>query len=305
MARRKNPPEAVRTKCDLAERLRVIRTELYGERGGPEVARRLSLPIRTWYNYESGVTVPAEVLLKFIELTSVEPQWLLRGSGSRYRAVPPLIESLMDPAASVEALLRTALQRLGRSEVARKNNGLHLAELASETARRLGESHAETTSEAAREAADGRWEGLRLKRADDLDGPPWTPVDGPLYQRAYHELVTAEAEGRSILVEDEAMTPQIPKGSSVSYSRESEALTELDGHLVVAWVDNKPLARWLQHTRHYILLRPGNPEFDQTPILIEVDSPPADFRARAVEWIGLPGVESSPHPGKMSLSGQE
>ena len=88
MARRKNQPESVRTKCSLAERLRTIRAELYGERGGPELARRLELPIRTWYNYEAGVTVPAEVVLRFVELTAVEPLWLLHGKGPKFRRHP-------------------------------------------------------------------------------------------------------------------------------------------------------------------------------------------------------------------------
>ena len=46
MARRKNLPELVRVKTVLSERLREIRTELYGERGGSEMARRLGLPLR-------------------------------------------------------------------------------------------------------------------------------------------------------------------------------------------------------------------------------------------------------------------
>src|SRR4051794_35874726 len=85
MARRKNLPESVRVKCHLSERLREIRIELHGERGGSEMARRLNLPIRTWYNYESGVTIPAEVMLRFVELTSVEPLWLLHGKGPKFR----------------------------------------------------------------------------------------------------------------------------------------------------------------------------------------------------------------------------
>src|SRR5215469_326511 len=85
MARRKTLPDSVQAKYALAERLRSLRAELYGERGGPELSRRLGLPIRTWYNYESGVTVPAEVVLKIIELTSVEPMWLLHGEGPKYR----------------------------------------------------------------------------------------------------------------------------------------------------------------------------------------------------------------------------
>lgn len=115
MARRKNRPETVRTKSDLAERLREIRVEMYGERGGSEMARRLGVPIRTWYNYESGVTVPAEVLLKFLELTAVEPQWLLHGTGSRFRVGLPSQSEGPDSAGTVQALLRSALQCLERS----------------------------------------------------------------------------------------------------------------------------------------------------------------------------------------------
>src|SRR5919112_226466 len=115
MARRKTTPELVRAKCSLAERLRAIRTELFGERGGPELARRLGIPVRTWYNYEAGVTVPAEVVLRIIELTSLEPSWLLSGKGPKFR-VSASENSPCTPEArddlSVRALLRTALRRL-------------------------------------------------------------------------------------------------------------------------------------------------------------------------------------------------
>src|SRR4028119_2092392 len=56
MARRKTTPELVREKNSLAERLRAIRAELFGERGGPEMARRLGIPVRTWENAEAGGT---------------------------------------------------------------------------------------------------------------------------------------------------------------------------------------------------------------------------------------------------------
>jgi transcriptional regulator with XRE-family HTH domain len=118
MARRKNHPEAVRVKCHLAERLREIRIELFGERGGSEMARRLGVPIRTWYNYESGVTVPAEVLLRFMELTNIDPTWLLHGRGEKFRTPPPgaAAHGVGNGGASgtVESLLRTALQQLER-----------------------------------------------------------------------------------------------------------------------------------------------------------------------------------------------
>jgi hypothetical protein len=88
MARRKTLPESLRAKLALAERLATLRLELFGERGGPEMARRLGIPVRTWYNYEGGVTVPAEVVLRIMELTSVEPVWLLHGRGPRFRQLP-------------------------------------------------------------------------------------------------------------------------------------------------------------------------------------------------------------------------
>lgn len=115
MARRKNRPETVREKCCLAERLRQVRVDLYGERGGSEMARRLGVPIRTWYNYESGVTVPAEVLLRFLELTRVEPQWLLHGTGPVFRT-SATGNSPSAGSTSVVSMLRTVLSHLEKRE---------------------------------------------------------------------------------------------------------------------------------------------------------------------------------------------
>src|SRR5262249_25371946 len=94
-----------------------LRCELFGDRGGPEMARRLGIPVRTWYNYEGGVTVPAEVILKIIELTSVEPTWLLHGQGAKVRQTrPEHLDPGATPVMTVGALLRTALQLLENEE---------------------------------------------------------------------------------------------------------------------------------------------------------------------------------------------
>ena len=74
-----------RQRDGLGRRLRQVRMELYGENGGPMLAEALRLPFRTWINYESGVTVPALVMLRFIELTGACPHWLLTGEPPRYR----------------------------------------------------------------------------------------------------------------------------------------------------------------------------------------------------------------------------
>src|SRR5580704_11670221 len=84
MARRKTPLLTVQSKHALAERIMALRMDLFGARGGPELARRLGIPVRTWYNYEGGITVPGEILLKIIEVTTVNPMWLLHGTGRRF-----------------------------------------------------------------------------------------------------------------------------------------------------------------------------------------------------------------------------
>jgi hypothetical protein len=72
----------------LANRLREVRLELYGEDGAPTLAEALGISARTWVRYESGITIPSVVLLRFLEVTAVEPQWLLTGAGQRYRDGP-------------------------------------------------------------------------------------------------------------------------------------------------------------------------------------------------------------------------
>ena len=78
-------PRASGVIAEISRRMKEVRAERYGEHGGPELARKLNLPARTWYHYENGVTVPAEVLLDFLALTRVEPRWLRSGDGPMYR----------------------------------------------------------------------------------------------------------------------------------------------------------------------------------------------------------------------------
>jgi hypothetical protein len=113
MARKKTAQTAAHAKALLADRLRLIRVELFGVRGGAPLAEAVGVPLRSWYNYERGVTVPAEVLLRFLDVTAADPHWLLTGEGPKYRAP--------DQAAAVtprrlEAMLLDALKRL-RGEV--------------------------------------------------------------------------------------------------------------------------------------------------------------------------------------------
>lgn len=72
-------------KSSIAERVRMVRTELYGEHGGPLLAAALHVPFRTWSAYENGTTIPAAVILRFIEVTATDPHWLYTGEGPKYQ----------------------------------------------------------------------------------------------------------------------------------------------------------------------------------------------------------------------------
>jgi hypothetical protein len=72
----------------LGLRVREIRRQLFGEDGVPFLAGAMRLPPRTWEHYEAGVTIPATVILGFIEMTSADPRWLFTGEGERYMARP-------------------------------------------------------------------------------------------------------------------------------------------------------------------------------------------------------------------------
>ncbi len=79
-----SPADWDEVKHGLAARLREVRMELYGEHGGPMLAEELKIPHRAWVRYENGASMPAQVMLRFLERTGANPHWLLTGAGSRF-----------------------------------------------------------------------------------------------------------------------------------------------------------------------------------------------------------------------------
>ncbi|MFO0891472.1 MAG: S24 family peptidase [Isosphaeraceae bacterium] len=252
MARRKTLPDSLRAKLALAGRLANLRLELFGERGGPEMARRLGIPVRTWYNYEGGVTVPAEVVLKIIELTAVEPSWLLHGKGPKFRAAgrSDQRDPGSKPALTVGALLRTALQLLEGEEPA------------SGAAAVNGESAA-TSGE-----------------------PPHFEM--PLSSPARNEWLEAQQENRCIKVSGNAMAPIVADGAYVAFARQEEDLAQLDGKMVVVWLGDEPQIRWFRLCGRYALLRAENPESVPQQQLIDLEAESGKPRWRRVLWIDTP-----------------
>jgi hypothetical protein len=78
-----------RQPVSLSSQIRQIRQDAFGEDGVPQLSKALGVHPRSWQNYESGVNVPANLLLEFIELTGAHPHWLLTGEGDRYLHTPP------------------------------------------------------------------------------------------------------------------------------------------------------------------------------------------------------------------------
>ena len=78
----RTPPS--QTRHWLAARVRAIRIEHFGEHGGHLLAEALGIPFRTWSNHEAGVTVPSEIILRFIDVTGANPHWLRTGIGGKY-----------------------------------------------------------------------------------------------------------------------------------------------------------------------------------------------------------------------------
>ncbi len=84
MSMSSRPSDWQAIKSDLARRIREIREELYGQNGGPLLSAELGVPFRTVLNYEDGCTIPAQAILRFIEVTNAHPHWLLTGQGEKY-----------------------------------------------------------------------------------------------------------------------------------------------------------------------------------------------------------------------------
>lgn len=260
MARCKNSPEIQQTKCDLAERLREVRTEIFGERGGPELSRQLGLPVRTWYNYEVGVTVPAEVLLRFVELTNVEPIWLLHGRGPKFRKSLPVEHAVDAPAGAAVEMLRQALSLLEQAEAGGRGGSLDSSP---------PESDAEVLLRVRTDGESGR--------------------EQPAYLRARREWVEGQPDCRCVRVRGRSMEPLLADGAFVAFAAAAEEPEGLDGELVALRHDGRWIVRRLQLAGRFALLRAENAEQDDEILPIDLDEIAAGSRPfRRVLWVTTP-----------------
>ncbi len=99
------------------------------------------------------------------------------------------------------------------------------------------------------------------------------------------EWLEAEQENRCIQVRGNAMAPILADGTCVAYSKFDEDPRQLDGKMVVVWLENQPTIRWFSHCGRYGLLRAETPETVPQQQLIDFEAASEKTRMRRVLWI--------------------
>jgi hypothetical protein len=259
VARKKTPKVRVNVKASLSRRLREIRQEIFGEHGGPELARRLNLPARTWYNYETGVTVPAEVLLGFIEQTGANPGWLLNGEGQRYRHSND--DRLLSQLSPVE-LIRRGLEELERSS----------NEIVIVAPENLSRDQA------------SEFVAIGLYPLYEIANPILDPGKLEGHVLAYRHWLPNPTETIGTRLTDDAMHPILPAGSIVAVDRSISDPQKLHGQIVAACPDRVPMIRWLDVSGRHVILRPNQNGRDFPLIPVEYDPREKQLVIGQVVW---------------------
>jgi hypothetical protein len=172
---------------------------------------------------------------------------------------------------SVGALLRTALSILENDESSRWSSTRRDPEDGA-----VGENGVEGGN------------GQELIEVHDNSRETINHTSGPRYLAARSEWMDAERDCRCIQIVGDAMAPIVMDGAYVAYSKVEEPLTDLDGKLVVAWVDNHPLVRWFQYCDKVGVLRAENASTVPNQVLVDLASRPEERRIRRVLWINTP-----------------
>jgi hypothetical protein len=255
VARKKTTQSRRTAKESLSRRLSEIRQELFGEHGGPELARRLGLPARRWYNYETGCTVPAEVLLRFIEQTGVNPMWLAHGEGPKYR---DRHEDRLIPAMTPAELIRRSLEQVERS--------------ASEVVVVAPENPPGDEGSA--------FVAIGLYPPSALGGAVVDPARQEGQVLADRDWLPHPSQTIATVMTDDAMHPILPAGSIVAIDRSVTDPSRLRGQIVAACPEGVVMIRWLDvHGRH-LILRPNHHVGRDYPLIA------VEFDARAPVIIG-------------------
>ena len=252
VARKKTPQTLVDVKAQVSIRLREVRAEVFGEHGGPELARLLNLPARTWYNYETGVTVPAEVLLGFIEQTGANPLWLLTGRAPRFRTPT---DDLPTDDLTPSQLIRRSLDRLEQAS--------H-TEIGADTVSSYVSMDVLALDQVGQDDS-----GLRPSLGQVLADCSWIP----------HPEHTVAAR-----IEDDAMSPILVAGSVVAVDLSVREPSLLVGRMAVVRVQGRAIVRWLEESGRHVILRANTARAEFPLIPLELRGEGHDEVLGQVVW---------------------
>ena len=259
MARKKTSKVRVNVKASISRRLREVRQELFGEHGGPELARRLSLPARTWYNYETGVTVPAEVLLAFIDQTGANPIWLLTGEGQHLRRD--------NESANLSDLSPIQLIRRGLEKLEQQPTDVVVV-----------------PSDHLSNEASSDFVAVSLVPLAELNSKAPNPerVEGHIL--AYRDWLPHPRETVAVRLDDAAMFPILPAGSVVAVDRSLTDPQRLQGKMVAAMPDKVPIIRWLDLSGKHLIFRPNQQSREHPLIPLEYNPDDPNAILGQVVW---------------------
>jgi len=200
------------------------------------------------------------VLLGFIDQTGANPLWLLTGEGMRYRS--GLEDAVLSELSPIQ-LIRRGLERLEQEP----NECVVVAP---------GETNGEQVSD---------FIAISLVSLNDFSRPA-EHADGEAGGRilAYRKWLPHPKETVAVRLEDDAMSPILPAGSVVAIDRSVTDPLQLQGRMVAAAPEGKPMIRWLDITGRHLILRPNQPSKDHPLIPVEIDSPTHGLILGQVVW---------------------
>jgi hypothetical protein len=185
---------------------------------------------------------------------------------------------------TIGALLRTALQLLEEKNDRTRPSGDATRDEAEPTVQLSS-----TADHAPPPGVDPRAlrELANLGFANDNTALP-SPEDASGSAQSRRDWLAAQRDNRCVFVTGDAMAPVVADGASVAYAQEEDDVEQLDGKLVVAWVDNQPVVRWFQQCGRYALLRAQNPSTVPQQVLVDLDDTKQRPRMRRVLWVHTP-----------------
>ena len=214
-----------------------------------------------------------------VELTAVEPVWLLRGEGSKFRSNLSVSGSsrsgvLGDGHASpsVTTLLRAALERLEEEQRSSVDYsyGPPIVNLRED------------------EITTNNFPFISTDDGEFGPGSLATPSEDFPVERVMSELVESRRAFRTLRAADDSMAPIVAEGAHVAYA-ESESISEsFHDKLVVAWIEGSAVVRWFQHCGRFALLRAENPGANPPSILVDHERDGNSSNFHRVLWISTP-----------------